>query len=81
MCILIFGSTVENETDPFEGFYSLFVLNVLAGKVAAGETDFFQILREGLIVPVHADNPVNDVGPVIESVGVADEEVIFVENL
>lgn len=81
MGVLVFGPAVQDETNSFEAFNSFFVLKVFACEVAAWKTDFLQILGKGLVIAVHADDPVDNFGPEVESVGVADEEVVFVEDL
>ncbi len=81
MGVLVFGPTVQNEANPFEAFNSFLVLKVFTCEVAAWKTDFLQILGKCLVIAIHADDPVDNFGPEVKSVRVADEKVVFVEDL
>lgn len=79
--ILILLPRVEYKTNPLKTLNSLLILNRLTGEVTAREADFIKILIIRLTILIHRYDPIYDLGPVVQSVDVADEEVIFVENM
>lgn len=79
--IFVLLPRVKDKTDSLETLDPSFVLIGLAGEVTAGERDLIQVFEISLIIFVHGDDPVDDFGPIIESVHVTDEEIVLVEDL
>lgn len=77
--VLVFLTGIEDKADSLEALDSLLILRVGAREVAVRQADFGQILSEGFVIFVDADHPVDDFGPVVQGVLVANEEVIFIE--
>jgi hypothetical protein len=63
--VLIFRPAVEEETDSFERFDSLFILGGGAGEETAGKSDLVKIFSKGLILLIGGDDPVDNFGPVV----------------
>lgn len=77
--VLVLRTWVKDETDSLEALNSFLILGVLVGKEAAWQAHLIQVLSECLVSLVNADHPIDDLGPVIERILVAREEVIFIE--
>jgi hypothetical protein len=80
LTVFVSSATVEDEAYSLETLDSAFVLIVFTAKVAAWKSHLSQILCKGLIVFVHADDPVDNLWPIVERVSVADEKVVLVED-
>lgn len=79
--ILILLPRIQYKTNPLKTLNSLLILNRLTGEITAREADLIKILIIRLTILIHRYDPINDLGPIVQSVDVADEEVIFVEDL
>jgi hypothetical protein len=79
--IFVFLTWIKYETYPFKTFDPLLVLLRLTCEITTREWNLIQILEISLIILIHRHNPIDNLWPIIESVHIANKEVVLVEYL
>jgi len=81
LIVLIFFTSVQDETDPLKRFNFFFSFQTVTAKNGGNQRDFIKILHENIMIFIVINDHIDYFNPTMQCTARTDEKIVLVKYL